>query len=100
VNFHFLNQLYKKGFVPNTLLMFISGSKSGDYQDDMNHKNYTGYFTSDNEPDGIENATHTTFPKTAGYEIKISGFFLNVLWAAFLIPSGSLSLVKYLYEVG
>jgi hypothetical protein len=22
---------------------------------------YTGYFTSDNEPDGIENATHNTF---------------------------------------
>jgi hypothetical protein len=28
-------------------------------------------------------------------EIKISGFFENVLWVAFLIPSGSLSLVKY-----
>jgi hypothetical protein len=27
----------------------------------------TGYFTSDNEPDGIENATHSTFPKKAGY---------------------------------
>jgi hypothetical protein len=25
--------------------------------------NYTGYFTCDNEPDGIENATHNTFPK-------------------------------------
>jgi hypothetical protein len=24
---------------------------------------YTGCFTSDNEPGGIENATHTTFPK-------------------------------------
>jgi hypothetical protein len=24
---------------------------------------YTGYFTSDNEPDGIENATHNTFAK-------------------------------------
>jgi hypothetical protein len=24
---------------------------------------YTGYFTSDNEPEGIENATHNTFPK-------------------------------------
>jgi hypothetical protein len=23
----------------------------------------TGYFTSDNEPDGIENATHSTFAK-------------------------------------
>jgi hypothetical protein len=30
----------------------------------------TGYFTSDNVPDGIENATHNTFlefPKKAGY---------------------------------
>jgi hypothetical protein len=23
---------------------------------------YTEYFTNDNEPDGIENVTHTTFP--------------------------------------
>jgi hypothetical protein len=28
---------------------------------------YRGYFTSDNEPDGTKNATHTTFPKKAGY---------------------------------
>jgi hypothetical protein len=27
------------------------------------HIQYTGYFTSDNEVDGIENATHNTFPK-------------------------------------
>jgi hypothetical protein len=26
-------------------------------------KKYTRYFTSDNEQDGIENATHDTFPK-------------------------------------
>jgi hypothetical protein len=26
-------------------------------------KIYTGYFPSDNEPDGIENVTHNTFPK-------------------------------------
>jgi hypothetical protein len=26
-------------------------------------KPYTGYFKSDNEVDGIENATHNTFPK-------------------------------------
>jgi hypothetical protein len=25
---------------------------------------YTEYFTSDNEPDGTENATHNTFPKS------------------------------------
>jgi hypothetical protein len=27
----------------------------------------TGYFTSNNESDGIENATHNTFPKKTGY---------------------------------
>jgi hypothetical protein len=26
-------------------------------------RKYTGYFMRDNEPDGIENATHNTFPK-------------------------------------
>jgi transposase len=30
----------EKGFVANALLMFKSGSKSDDYHDDMNHKNY------------------------------------------------------------
>jgi hypothetical protein len=30
-------------------------------------KLHTGYFTSDNEPDGIENVTHITFPKKTGY---------------------------------
>jgi hypothetical protein len=35
------------------------------------------------------------FRKKVGTEIKISGFFENVLWVAFLIPSSSLSLVKY-----
>jgi hypothetical protein len=34
-----------------------------------------GYFTSDNVPDGIKNATHTTFPKKLATEIKISIFF-------------------------
>jgi hypothetical protein len=45
----------------------------------------TGYFTSDNVPDGIKNATHNTF--------RISSFFRkfeNVLWVAFLIPAGTL----------
>jgi hypothetical protein len=28
-----------------------------------NYRYNTGYFTSDNEPGGIENATHNTFPK-------------------------------------
>jgi hypothetical protein len=40
----------------------------------------TGYFTSDNVPDGIENATHNTFSnfqKKRATEIKISSFFGN-----------------------
>jgi hypothetical protein len=28
---------------------------------------YTGYFTSDNEPGGIENATHNTSGEKAGF---------------------------------
>jgi hypothetical protein len=38
----------------------------------------TGYFTSDNVPDGIKNATHYTFSnfrKELATEIKISSFF-------------------------
>lgn len=31
------------GFIPNALLMFKSGRKTGDYHDDMNHKNYIKY---------------------------------------------------------
>jgi hypothetical protein len=30
------------------------------------NKSFGGYFTSDNEPDGIENATHNTLRKKAG----------------------------------
>jgi hypothetical protein len=32
---------------------------------------YTGYFTSDDDPGGIENATHNTFP-------KLTWFFKNL----------------------
>jgi hypothetical protein len=38
----------------------------------------TGYFTSDNDPDGIKNATHSTFSnfrKKLATEIKISSLF-------------------------
>jgi hypothetical protein len=31
------------------------------------NKFFGGHFTSDNEPDGIENATHNTLWKIAGY---------------------------------
>ncbi|KAI4455528.1 hypothetical protein MML48_9g00004442 [Holotrichia oblita] len=30
----------KAGFVPNALLTFTSGAKSGDYHQDMNHENF------------------------------------------------------------
>jgi hypothetical protein len=30
---------------------------------DIVNNKYSGYFMSDNEPSGIENATHNTFPK-------------------------------------
>lgn len=33
------------GFIPNALLMFKSGTKSGDYHDEMNSKNYEKWLT-------------------------------------------------------
>jgi hypothetical protein len=55
---------------------------------------YTTYFTNDNEPGGIENATHNTFERKPGHGgDKYPAF--PVLWVAFSIPPGSLSLVKY-----
>jgi hypothetical protein len=55
---------------------------------------HTGYFTSDNEPGGMENATHNT--GKAGYlSPPCPGLRSNVLWVAFSIPPGSLSFVKY-----
>jgi hypothetical protein len=60
---------------------------------------YTGYFTSDtdNEPGGIENATHNTSGgKTGSLSPPCPGLRSNVLWVAFSIPPASLLLVKYL----
>jgi hypothetical protein len=58
------------------------------------------YFTSDSEPDEIENATHNTFPKKCWLlKLKYPAFFENVLWVSFSIPSGSLSVVKYFKRV-
>jgi hypothetical protein len=57
---------------------------------------YTGYFTSDNEPGGIENATYNTSGGKAGYlSPPCPGLRSSVLWVAFSIPPGSISLVKY-----
>jgi hypothetical protein len=36
---------------------------------------YTGYFRSDNEPNGVENATHNTLSKMPDISILISSFF-------------------------
>jgi hypothetical protein len=36
---------------------------------------YTGYFTSDNEPDGIENATHNTFAKLS--TVKMNTYMVH-----------------------
>jgi hypothetical protein len=67
----------------------------------MYFKINTGYFTNDNEPGGIENATNnTTSGEKAGYlSPPCSGLRSNVLWVAFSIPPGSLSLVKYLVHI-
>jgi hypothetical protein len=46
---------------------------------------YTGYFTSDNDPDRIENATHNTFA-------KLTWTISTLECVAGCIPSGSLSL--------
>jgi hypothetical protein len=64
---------------------------------------YTGLFTRNNEPDGIENATHNTLQQKAGHRSgKCPGFSPDELRVAFSVPSGSLFLVNhpvYLYEL-
>jgi hypothetical protein len=62
----------------------------------------TGYFTSDGEPDGVENAIYSTYiekVKLDIYCVHIQLCVLNVLWVAFLVLSGSLSLVKYPVDI-
>jgi hypothetical protein len=47
-------------------------------------KKYTGYFTSDNEPGRIENATHNTLERKPGHGgDKYLDFPFDVLWVAF-----------------
>jgi hypothetical protein len=36
------------------------------------HPIYTEYFTSDNEPGGIENATHSTFATLTKFKITVN----------------------------
>jgi hypothetical protein len=52
---------------------------------------HTRYFTSDNEPHGIENATHNTFAK----QTWIFPASISRIAFAFSIPPGSPSLVKH-----
>jgi hypothetical protein len=59
-------------------------------------KKNTRYFTSNKEAGGIENATHNTLERKPGHGgDKDPAFPPDVLWVAFSIPPGSLSLVKY-----
>jgi hypothetical protein len=54
---------------------------------------------SNNEPDGIEHATHNTFGTSSWIFIaSIFSFTPNVLWVAFSIPSGTLLLVNHLVK--
>jgi hypothetical protein len=54
------------------------------------------YFTGDNEPGGIKNATYNTLERKPGHgSDKYPAFSPDVLWVAFSIPPGSLSFVKY-----
>jgi hypothetical protein len=54
---------------------------------------YTGWSTSDNELDGIEK--YSTLSKKPDILILISGFFGNVLWVAFSMPSSSFNSILY-----
>jgi hypothetical protein len=47
------------GYLTNFVRLIITRELPG-----FNVYLYTGYFTSDNEPDGIENATHTISEKS------------------------------------
>jgi hypothetical protein len=59
---------------------------------------YRGYFTSDNEPVGIENATYNILERKLRHGgDKYRAFPPDVLWVAFSIPLGSLSLYYYYY---
>jgi hypothetical protein len=53
----------------------------------------TGYFTSDNEHDGFETATHNTFGKQTWIFSASISRFPNVLWVTFSILSGLLSVI-------
>jgi hypothetical protein len=57
---------------------------------------YTRWFTRNNEPDGIENATRNSSGEKPGHlPLRCPAFCCNVLWVAFSIASGSLFLVNH-----
>jgi hypothetical protein len=55
----------------------------------------TGYFTSDNEPGKIENATHNTLERKSGHGgDEYPAFPPDVLLVAFSIPPGSFIITR------
>jgi hypothetical protein len=56
---------------------------------------YTGYFTSDNEPNGIKMHPTIYFQKKPEILISVASFFRKCSVGLIFIPLGSLSLVKY-----
>jgi hypothetical protein len=59
-------------------------------------RTYSILFIRPIEPGGIENATYNTLERKPGHRgDKYPAFPPDVLWVAFSIPPGSLSLVKY-----
>jgi hypothetical protein len=57
---------------------------------------YTRWFTRNNEPGGIENATRNSSGEKPGHlPLRCPAFCCNVLWVAFAIPPGSLFLVNH-----
>jgi hypothetical protein len=56
---------------------------------------FTGYFTSDNKPDGIENAIHNTFPmKTWILKLKYQAFLWKCILGCIFNSFGLITLVS------
>jgi hypothetical protein len=82
---------------PKNLKFYLCSDPPKYYQlSSCSEANITFSFTSDNKPDGIENATHNTSVGRTGYLLPpCPGLRSSVLRVAFSIPPGSLSLVQY-----
>jgi hypothetical protein len=87
--------VFRKGLTLST----IANQRVLQYARPSNWKNCepvynTGYFTSDNEPNGIKMRPTLYFRKSWLLKLKCPAFFENILWDAIFIPLGSLSLMK------